>query len=102
MLEYPLLDLDERIYTGPEHLPRLTETLKSQLRELQRRWSAAEERVMAGEDGPDADVDDAFEGDLQAVQLRLRRELAGTGWSLVPMGAKTDAQRRRKRKRKRH
>jgi len=88
LLEYPLLDIDHG-YIGPQHLTPLSGPLKDRLRDLQLRWS----------DG--VHQDPAFDADVALVGQQLGQELAGTEWSLVPIGAKTDAQRIRRRKRKR-
>jgi hypothetical protein len=88
LLEYPLLDIDHG-YIGPQHLPPLSGSLKDRLRDLQARWS----------DGVHADTD--FDSDIALVEQQLAQELSGTEWSLVPIGAKTDVQRVRRRKRKR-
>jgi hypothetical protein len=91
MVYLPLLDEASGAYVDSDALP-LSETSRRLLRDLQARWSAADERWSAGEE-PDAEAERVFAADVKAVELRVRRELAGTEWSLV-LTAKGRKQRR--------
>ena len=77
----PLLDVDRGVYLDADALP-LSATSKRRLRELQQRWGVANERYAADE-AADEVADARFDADVKDVELRVRRELAGTCWSLV-------------------
>lgn len=80
----PLFDVDNGMYISADGLP-LSLTSKQRLRDLQRRWTAANERYLTG-GAIDAPVDRDFDADVVAVELRIRRELGGSSWALVRGG----------------
>jgi hypothetical protein len=81
MVDVPLLDEVSGAYVDVDELP-LSATSRQLLRGLHVRWSAENVRWFAGEE-PDAEAERAFAADVRAVELRVRRELAGTEWALV-------------------
>lgn len=95
MVDVPLIDVDNGVYLDADRLP-LSATSKERLRDLQRRWSEADERYFAG-GALDEPIDDTFDADLKDVELRLRRELAGTPWSLSRSGRRKGSGKKRRR-----
>ncbi len=89
-LEYPLFDVEEAVYIGPEHLPPLTSSLRALLRDLEVRWESFEELT--------TEEQERFGEDAQAAERALADELRGTGWALA---ASTSRHRGRRKKDKR-
>ncbi len=96
-LVYPLLDLDDNMYTGPEGM-HLSPELDRRLRDLQTRWQ--ELQYLDDNVGPD-DEDAHLACDFDAVETDLAIALQGTGWVLIKRGERTEEDRRRRRKSKR-
>lgn len=95
MVDVPLIDIDNGVYLDSDRLP-LSATSMERLRNLQRRWSEADQRYFAG-GATDEPVDDTFDADLKDGELRVRRELAGTPWSLIRSGRGKDSGKKHRR-----